>query len=134
MDSAEPATVIRAHTADDCCMFTTTGRSSGRPHRIEIWFGVLDDVIYLISGNGSSADWYRNALAHPEVTIELGGQRISCTARRVSDPNERRRVGELMGAKYPWDGDPSIGLTRCAWCFDVPVLALLQPKLTRSLT
>jgi hypothetical protein len=30
----------------------------------------------------------------------------------------------MMGAKYRWDGDPSIGLTRHAWCFEVPALAI----------
>jgi deazaflavin-dependent oxidoreductase (nitroreductase family) len=124
VDAAEPAAIIRAHATDDCCMFTTTGRISGRPHRVEIWFGVLDDVVYLISGNGPSADWYRNALEHPEVTVELGEQLFWCTARVVSDAHEGHRVGELMGAKYQWDGDPSIGLTRDAWCFEVPVLAV----------
>ena len=29
-----------------------------------------------------------------------------------------------MGQKYPWDGDASIGLTRQAWCYEVPVLAI----------
>jgi hypothetical protein len=33
-------------------------------------------------------------------------------------------MGELMGAKYPWDGDASIGLTFDAWCFNVPMLAV----------
>jgi hypothetical protein len=31
-----------------------------------------------------------------------------------------------MGGKYHWDGDPSIGLTRQAWCYEVPVLAIEQ--------
>ena len=42
----------------------------------------------------------------------------------MTDADERRRVGDLMGAKYPWDGDPSIGLTLQAWCYEVPVLAI----------
>ena len=44
----------------------------------------------------------------------------------MTDADERRRVGDLMGAKYPWDGDPSIGLTFDAWCYEVPVLAIGQ--------
>jgi hypothetical protein len=58
------------------------------------------------------------------VTIRVGGESVAGVAREVSDPVERRQVGELMGAKYPWDGDPSIGLTFDAWCFEVPVLAI----------
>ncbi|MGZ6987136.1 MAG: hypothetical protein ACXVKP_19735, partial [Ilumatobacteraceae bacterium] len=44
----------------------------------------------------------------------------------VTDPDERRRVGDVMGQKYQWDGDPSIGLTRQAWCYEVPVLAISE--------
>jgi deazaflavin-dependent oxidoreductase (nitroreductase family) len=112
------------HAGADCCDMTTVGRISGRPHEIEIWFGVIDATLYLISGNGPSADWYRNALAHPQVWVRLSGELHSGLAREVTDPHERRRVGDLMGEKYPWEGDSSIGLTRHAWCYDVPALAI----------
>lgn len=109
----------------ECCDVGTRGRRSGRVHEIEIWFGVVDDTMYLISGNGPTADWYRNALAHPEVVVRFGTDRRTGVARDVTDPDERRLVGDLMGAKYPgWQGDPSIGLTRQAWCYEVPVLAI----------
>ncbi len=115
---------LTAHAADDCCDITTIGRRSGKGHEIEIWFGVIDDTMYLISGNGPTADWYRNALVDPRVSVRLAGHTHHGVARDVSDPDERRRVGDLMGQKYSWDGDPSIGLTRQAWCYDVPVLAI----------
>ena len=56
----------------------------------------------------------------------MDGETHDGVARDVTDADERRRVGDLMGAKYPWDGDASIGLTRQAWCYDVPVLAIGQ--------
>jgi deazaflavin-dependent oxidoreductase (nitroreductase family) len=108
----------------DCCDLTTIGRRSGNPHEIEIWFGVIGDVMYIISGNGPAADWYRNALANPEVTVRVAGSTHQGLARPVADADERRAVGQLMGAKYPWDGDPTIGLTFEAWCYDVPALAI----------
>jgi deazaflavin-dependent oxidoreductase (nitroreductase family) len=115
---------LAAHSEVECCDVTTTGRRSGRAHEVEIWFGVIDDTMYLISGNGPGADWYRNALAAPGVTVRVAGETRRGVARPVTDPDERHRVGELMGAKYPWDGDASIGLTFAAWCFDVPALAI----------
>jgi deazaflavin-dependent oxidoreductase (nitroreductase family) len=115
---------LAAHVDDECCDVTTTGRRTGNRHEIEIWFGVTEDTMYLISGNGPSADWYRNALADPQVSVRLAGEVHAGVARPVSDPDERRRVGDLMGAKYGWDGDASIGLTRQAWCYEVPVLAI----------
>lgn len=109
----------------DCCNMTTIGRSSGRPHRIEIWFAVEASTLYLISGNGPGADWFRNVVAEPSVTVELGGEVRQGRARVVTDAEERRRLGEVLGAKYPsWQGDPAIGLTRTAWCFDVPLVAI----------
>ncbi len=114
------------HSDVECCDVTTTGRRTGKAHEIEIWFGVIDSTMYLISGNGPSADWYRNALANPQVSVRLAGEVRRGVARDVTDPDERRRVGDVMGQKYLWDGDPSIGLTRQAWCYEVPVLAISQ--------
>ncbi len=115
---------LSPHAEVECCDVTTIGRRSGNPHEIEIWFGVIGDTMYLISGNGPTADWYRNALANPLVSVRLSGEVHVGVARDVSDPEERRRVGDMMGEKYQWDGDPSIGLTRQAWCYEVPVLAI----------
>ena len=115
---------LAPHADGDYCYLTTVGRRTGRPHEVEIWFGVSGDTLYMISGNGPGADWYRNALATPAVRLRIATELRTGVARNVAHPAERRVVGELMGAKYPWDGDPSIGLTFEAWCFDVPALAV----------
>ena len=106
----------------ECCDLVTRGHRTGREHRVEIWFGVIDDRICLISGNGSSAHWFRNLSAHPDVRLVFGDVEFSGRATVVSEADERRRIGEVMGAKYEWDGDPEIGLTYDAWCFDVPAV------------
>ena len=111
----------------ECCDVTTTGRRSGQGHEIEIWFGVVHDTMYLISGNGPTADWFRNLRADPAVTVRIDDERRRGVARVVDDPDERRRVGDVMGAKYVWDGDASIGLTYAAWCYDVPAVAIEFP-------
>ena len=126
MPDTKFAEVLAQHREDDVCMFTTIGRRSGRAHRIEIWFGVSGEAMYFIAGNGVGSDWYQNALADPHVTVEFGADVVRGLASPVSDAEERRRIGELMGAKYPWEGDASIGLTRDAWCFDVPLLRVVE--------
>lgn len=118
-----PAWLVE-HADDECCDIVTTGRRSGRPHEVEIWFGVMDGAMYLISGNGPGADWYRNLLANPTVTVRVGDDEHEGCASPVTDPEERHRCGDLMGAKYVWDGDPDIGLTYEAWCYDVPAVAI----------
>ena len=115
---------LTAHAEVENCYVTTKGRRTGNPHEVEIWLGVVDDTLYLISGNGEGADWYRNALANPEVTVRIDDQTHAGVARAVTDATERRSVGQLLGVKYPWSGDASIGLTFHAWCFDVPLLAI----------
>ena len=115
---------LAEHADVDCCDIVTTGRRTGDPHEIEIWFGVSDATMYLISGNGPTADWYRNLLARPEVRVRIGDDQRVGHARDVTDPAERRLVGDLMGAKYVWGGDPDIGLTYQAWCYDVPAAAI----------
>ena len=117
---------LRRHAELECCDLTTIGRRTAKPHEVEIWFGVIEDTVYLISGNGPNADWYRNALADSQVLVRLAGETHEGVAREVTDSEERVRVGDLMAAKYPWDGDSSIGLTRQAWCYEVPVLAIGQ--------
>jgi deazaflavin-dependent oxidoreductase (nitroreductase family) len=119
-----PTEWLRDRAEVECCYLTTIGRRSGEAHEIEIWFGVVDATLYLISGNGPTADWYQNLVADPEVNVRIGHETRSGRARVVSDEDERRRVGDVMGAKYAWDGDPAIGLTYPAWCYEVPAVAV----------
>src|SRR5690606_11478240 len=46
---------------------TTTGRRTGQPHRIEIWFGVDEGRMYLLAGGRERSDWVRNLLANAHV-------------------------------------------------------------------
>ena len=53
------------------CHVTTTGRVSGLPRRIEIWYLDRADGLYLLSGNGERSDWVRNMRADSRVAVEL---------------------------------------------------------------
>jgi hypothetical protein len=108
----------------ECIDIITIGRRSGREHRVEIWFGMLDGDVCLLSGNGPGADWFRNALVDSRVTIAVDGETFVGRARVPSSGEERAAIGDLMRAKYPWEGDPSIGLTFDAWCDEVPALVI----------
>ena len=83
----------------------------------------MGDTLILVSGTGHS-DWRENLLANASVDVHIEGNVRSGTARLVTDADERRAFGEVMEAKYDWEGDPSIGLTRHAWCYEVPVVAI----------
>jgi deazaflavin-dependent oxidoreductase (nitroreductase family) len=89
----------------DFCYLTTTGRVSGRPHRIEIWFGARPGTatLHLLSGGGRRADWVRNLEATPEVAVELAGTTWAATARVLDGPADADEAGEARAtvfAKY----------------------------------
>lgn len=109
--------------AFDVCRLVTKGRRTGRPHDIEMWFSVVGDAVCMISGNGGGADWYRNAMADPQVQMRFGRETFDGRARPSAGGPERRSVGEAMARKYGgWGGDPDIGLPEDAWTWVVPAL------------
>ena len=87
-DSSSP----RERTID----ITTSGRKSGKPHRIEIWFYRYGDAIYLSGLPGRrTRRWLLNLEAEPRFTFHLKGDVIAdlpATAEVITDPAERRRV------------------------------------------
>ena len=86
--------------ADDYCYLTTTGRRSGRPHRIEIWYAVEGQTLYLLAGGGRTSDWVRNLVVDPAVTLEIGDDELATRARVVDDGDEAERARTLLFEKY----------------------------------
>lgn len=83
----------------DFCYLTTAGRVTGRPHRIEIWFGFQGRTVYLLAGSHES-DWVRNLVTDPHVVVQLGDDRYDATARIVEDPDEAAAARRLLYEKY----------------------------------
>lgn len=86
--------------AEPFCYLTTRGRVTGRPHRIEIWFALDGDSLYLLSGGRERSDWVKNLCRTPEVTVELGHEVFAGRARIVADPDEGERARALVHDKY----------------------------------
>ena len=107
----------------ECCDVVTIGRKSGKERTTELWFGVVGEEVVFISGT-PRCDWRANMLANPAVAVSFGEVSRGGRARLVTDPDERRRIGDVMGAKYDWSGDEDIGLTRDAWVYECPVFAV----------
>jgi deazaflavin-dependent oxidoreductase (nitroreductase family) len=78
---------------------TTTGRKSGRPRTVTIWF-VYEDRLYVQSGQEGKTDWYQNALAKPAVTVKIGEREWRGQVRPIDDAAETARVHELFRQKY----------------------------------
>jgi deazaflavin-dependent oxidoreductase (nitroreductase family) len=84
----------------DFCNVTTTGRRSGSPHTIEIWFALHGGVVYLLSGGGEGSDWVKNLREHPTVGLRLGDRDLLCRARVVEDASEDELARRLLLDKY----------------------------------
>jgi deazaflavin-dependent oxidoreductase (nitroreductase family) len=82
------------------CYLTTRGRVTGHPHRIEIWFALDGDTLYLLSGGRERSDWVKNVCKTPEVMVELGRQVFAGRARIVTDLDEDERARKLVHDKY----------------------------------
>jgi len=86
--------------ADDYCYLTTTGRRTGRPHRIEIWYATEGETLYLLSGGGRSADWVQNLLVDDAVQVEIDGQVRPGRGRVVEPDDDADRARSLVFEKY----------------------------------
>jgi len=86
--------------AEPYCYLTTTGRVSGRAHKIEIWFAVDSSTLYLLAGGRDRAGWVRNVRAHPEVRVRLAETTLEVRARLVDSPEEDALARRLLLEKY----------------------------------
>jgi deazaflavin-dependent oxidoreductase (nitroreductase family) len=95
--------VVREELADDPTVdITTTGRTSGRPRRIEIW--MLDvEGRFFITGTPGKRDWLANLVADPSLVVHLKRQAqvdLPARAEPVTDAATRRRVLEHLTARW----------------------------------
>ena len=93
-------TVETSHTEEDYAYLTTTGRVSGQPREIEIWFGARGDTVYMLAGGGHGAHWVMNLIAKPEVSVRLGEHEYNGVARLVEPGEEEQAARRLLATKY----------------------------------
>ena len=84
---------------EDFCYLITTGRVTGNPHEIEIWFGLEIDTVYLMAGNHES-DWVKNLRKDPNVIVRIGSHDFKGTARLVTDMREDTTARYMLAQKY----------------------------------
>ena len=90
------------------CYLTTTGRVTGNPHEIKIWFGVSGKTVYMLSGGRSRSDWVKNLKRNPLVSVRIGSHRFGGVARTVdADTEEDSMARRMLVGKYQpgHDGD-----------------------------
>ena len=90
----------RQYAAEDFCYLTTTGRVTGRPHTIEIWFALDQRTLYMLAGDRANADWVKNLLKAPAVTLRLRDETYAGRARVVDAADEDALARRIVVDKY----------------------------------
>ncbi|MCA9864469.1 MAG: nitroreductase family deazaflavin-dependent oxidoreductase [Thermomicrobiales bacterium] len=101
-------------------MLTTIGRTSGLPRTSGVSFMPVGDSYIVFAGWGIQSDWYKNLLANPDVTVQIGGKRFKATARLVDDPARRKDLMLQMRNRSGECGppDPVRSFLKSAGLFD----------------
>jgi len=82
----------------------TTGRRSGQPREVELWFAQRDGCYYVIA-EYYTAHWVQNLRADPRVHFSVKGAAFEGRARVVdasADAALNRDVQQLFREKYGW--------------------------------
>jgi deazaflavin-dependent oxidoreductase (nitroreductase family) len=84
---------------------TTTGRRTGNPHTVTVWFLVDGPVLYLNTLD-PTRDWVRNVLKQPEVRLDFGGTVLLGQLHPVTDPALETHIRQALRDKYwiAWAG------------------------------
>ncbi len=88
-------------------LVTTTGVRSGQPRLTPLSSTTAGERLVVIASKGGSPthpDWYRNLVAHPEVTIELGGETFRARASTAEEPERTRLFDQQAAVMAFFDG------------------------------
>jgi deazaflavin-dependent oxidoreductase (nitroreductase family) len=102
-------------------LLTTTGAKSGRRHTTPMMYIRDGDRLLVVASNAGAPahpDWYRNLVAHPHVTVEVGSETYDATAV-VLEGAERDRIWARIIEQYPFFAEHQAKVMR-----QIPVVAL----------
>ena len=104
-------------------LLTTTGAKSGRQHTTPLAYTRDGDHYIILASKGGAPTnpaWHHNLVAHPEVTVEVGGETFRSRAS-VAEGAERERLFNQMAAKMPGFADYQRNTPR-----QIPVILLTR--------
>ena len=79
-------------------LLTTTGVRSGEPRTTVVGYRRSGDVFVVIAAAGGGPEdpaWYRNLVADPNATIEVGPEKLQVRAR-TAQGEERERLAKVV--------------------------------------
>ncbi len=102
-------------------LLTTTGAKSGQLRTTPMMYIPDGNRLLVIASNAGAPahpDWYRNLVAYPEVTVEVGNEIFEAIAIVTEGP-ERQRLWTRVVEPYPFFADHQAKVTR-----QIPVIVL----------
>ena len=102
-------------------LLTTTGARSGQRRTAPMMYVPDGDRLLIIASNAGAPShpaWYRNLVAHPQVTVEVGKETYDAIAT-VTEGAERQQFWNRIVEQYPFFADHQAKITR-----QIPVIAL----------
>ena len=101
--------------AETFLYLTTTGRVTGNPHKIEIWYVEHEGCFYMCTEHPQKADWVKNIRKNPAVMFYISERGTETPPEQVSafivdDAALKSILHEKFRAKYKWSNDFFCGL------------------------
>jgi deazaflavin-dependent oxidoreductase (nitroreductase family) len=102
-------------------LLTTLGAKSGQARRTPLIYGESDGAYLIVASRGGTPghpDWYHNLREHPEVRVQIKGDRFTARARTAT-PEEKPALWKIMTNIWPDYDSYQQKTTR-----DIPVVVL----------
>ena len=84
----------KALSGSKMLVLSSWGRKSQKPRHTMLSYVLVGENEYVCSGWGARTDWYKNILADPHVTVQVGHRIYGAKARRVQDNSEFTRIAQ----------------------------------------
>ncbi len=87
-------------------ILTTTGRHSGQSRSTPLIYGKHGDDHLVVASKGGAPEhpaWYLNLLEHPEVTVQVRGERFPARASTASPEQKPELWGTMASIWPPYD-------------------------------
>jgi deazaflavin-dependent oxidoreductase (nitroreductase family) len=110
-------------TRDRLVLLTTTGARTGQPRTTPMMFHRDGGRLLVIASNAGATkdpDWYRNLVAHPRVTVEVGEETYDAQAEPLSGA-DRDQAWAMLKETYPFFAEHEVTAGR-----EIPVVALIR--------
>jgi deazaflavin-dependent oxidoreductase (nitroreductase family) len=102
-------------------ILTTTGRRSGQERSTPLIYGTNGDDYLVVASKGGAKQhpgWYLNLSEHPEVTVQVRGDRFAARAR-TANAEEKPQLWATMVGQWPAYADYQKMTSR-----EIPVVVL----------